>query len=263
MRQDDDVRSKRVPPPPPSGFLPDDDDSARAVALGEGLPVRTDRGMVDSGGKMVGVESDSVAVKVIVAELSRGACTDEVAVAVTERDRMGSVLMFAVAKGVEVFAAEGVRLATEGVQDVDPATTDPVSSPSSPAAPGSGSEPPGTLGQSWATASPDNNIAIKVSGGAIVSLQAFLTLTVSSLRKSMQPEEHALPLMKSVAVQPVRGVLYASVQDWEKPETRWNCDRVMAREVEIRKPRTKYQGGDPRWEASISIIFLPLALLKA
>lgn len=207
MRQDDDVRSKSVPPPAPSGFPPDDDDSAGAVALCEGLPVRTDRGIVDSGGRFVGVESSSVAVKVNVVELSRSGCTDEVAVGVTELERMGSVLVFVVAKGVGYFAAEGLRLVTEDVQDVDPATTDPVSSPSSPAAPGSGSEPPGTFGQSSATASPENNISINVSGGAIVPLQAWLTLTVSSLRNSMQPEEHALPLIKSVAAQPVRGVL--------------------------------------------------------
>ena len=212
MRQDDDVRSKSVPPPAPSGFEPDDDDSAKAVALCEGLPVRTERGMVDSGGKLVGVESSSVAVKVIVVELSRGACTDEVAVGVTELERTGSELVFAMAEGVGDSAAEGLRLVTEDVQDVDPATTDPVSSPSSPAAPGSGSEPPGTFGHSSATASPENNIPINVSGGAIVPLQAWLTSTVSFWRNSMQPEEHALPLIKSVATQPVRGVLYASVQ---------------------------------------------------
>lgn len=212
MRQDDDVRSKSVPPPAPAGFPPDDDDSARAVALCEGLPVRTDRGIVDSGGKFVGVEFKSAAVKVIVV---RAACTDEVAVGVTELagvERMGSVLIFAVAKDVGDFDAEGLRLVTEDVQDVDPATTDPVSLPSSPAAPGSGSEPPGTFGQSFATASPENNIPINVSGSAIVPLQALLMLTVSSLRNSMQPEEHALPLIKSVFAQPVRGVLYASVQ---------------------------------------------------
>ncbi|MCJ1429615.1 hypothetical protein MMC29_007530, partial [Sticta canariensis] len=177
MRQDDDVRSKSVPPPAPSGFPPDDDDTARAVALCEGLPVRTDRGMVDSGGKFVGVESSSVAVKVSVVELSRGACTDEVAVGVTELERMGSVFVFAMAEGGGDSAAEGLRLVTEDVQDVDPATTDPVSSPSSPAAPGSGSELSATFGQSFATASPENNIPINVSGGAIVPLQVWLTWT--------------------------------------------------------------------------------------
>ncbi|MCJ1262612.1 hypothetical protein MMC22_002482 [Lobaria immixta] len=218
-RQDDEVRSKSVPPPDPSGFallfLLDDVDSARAVALFEGLPVRTDRGTVDSGGRTVGVESGSVVVRTIVVEESREANADEVAVSVTELAGVENtvlVLVFAVAIDVGDSATEGLRLVTEDVQDVDPATTDPVSLPSSPAAPGSGSEPSCTFGQSFATASPENNIPINEPRGAIVPLQALLTLTVSFSRNSMQPEEHALPLIKSVAAQPVRGVLYASVQ---------------------------------------------------
>lgn len=210
-RQDDEVRSKSVPPPAPSGFallfLLDDVDSARAVALLEGLPVRTDRGMVDSGGRIVGVESGSVVVRIIVVEESREASADGVAVSVTKLagvEKTVLVLVFAVAINVGDSASEGL---SEDVQDVTPAVTDPVSFPSSPAAPGSGSEPSGTFGQSFATASPENNIPINESGSAIVPLQALLTLIVSFSRNSMQPEEHALPLIKSVAVQPVRGVL--------------------------------------------------------
>lgn len=57
----------------------------------------------------------------------------------------------------------------------------------------------------------------------------------------MQTEEHGSPLTKSVAAQPVRGVLYALVQAWEKPATCWNCDRLMAAcEMERREASTKY-----------------------
>lgn len=246
-RQDDDVRSKSVPPPTPSGFpllfLLDGVTSAMAVALVEGLAVRADKGIVDSGGRTVGVESGSVAVNVTVVEVSRGASVDEVAVCVTERagvERAVLVLVFAVVIDVGDSAPEGLWLVTEDVQDVDPATIDPVSFPSPPAAPGSGSDPSATLGQSFATASPENIIPIKESGSAMVPSQALLTLMVNFLRNSMQFKEQALPLIKSTVAQPVRGALYAAVQAWEKPVTCWNCDRVMAREAEKREASTKY-----------------------
>lgn len=247
MRQDDDVRSKSVPPPTPSGFpllfLLDGVTSAMAVALVEGLAVRADRGIVDSGGRTVGVESGSVAGNVTVVEITRGASVDEVAVRVIERARVEKavlVLIFVVVIDVGDSALEGLRLVTEDVQDVDPASIDPVSFPSPPAAPGSGSDPSSTLGQSFATASPENIIPIKESGSAMVPSQALLMLMVSFSRNSMQLEEQALPLIKSVVAQPDRGALYAAVQAWEKPVTCWNCDRVMARETEKREASIKH-----------------------
>lgn len=179
IRQDADVRSKSVPPPAPSGFpllfLFDDVDLAMVVVLFEGLPVRTDRGMVESGGRIVGVDSGSVTVIIIVVEVSRGASANEVVVRVAELAGVGkrvSVLVFAVAIDVGVSATESSRLVAEDVQEVDPATIDPVSSPP-PAAPGSGSEPASTFGQSSATACPDNNMSINEPGSANVPLQAF------------------------------------------------------------------------------------------
>lgn len=167
--------------------------------------------MVDSGGRTVGVESDPVAI-VIVVEVSKGTSTDEVAGGVPELagveergwDWFGG---FGVAIGVRDSATVGLRLVTEDVHDVDTATIDPVSSPSPPAALGSGSHPACTLGHNVATASPEKNIPINVLGRAMVPLQALLMMMVSFSRNSMQPEEQALPLIKSVATQPVRGVL--------------------------------------------------------
>lgn len=182
----------------------------------------TDRGIVDSGGRIVGWGSGSVVVKITVIEESMGASADGVAIRVTELTGVETkvlVLVFVVVIDVEDFAAECSRLVTEDAQDVDATTIDPVSSPSSPAAPGSGSELPATFGQSFTTASPDSNIPSNESETGSEPLQAFWTVTVSLLRNPIQLEEHALPLIKSVAVQPARGVLYASVQAWEKPAT--------------------------------------------
>lgn len=170
--------------------------------------------MVDSGGRTVGVESGSVTVIVIVVEVSEGASTDEVAVGMTELagvEERGWVWVrgFGIAIGVRDSATVVLMLVTEDVQDVEPAMIDPVSSPAPPVALGSGSDPACTLGHNVASASPEKNIPINVSGSAMVplQLQALLTMMVSFLRNSMQPEEQALPLIKSVATQPVRGVL--------------------------------------------------------
>lgn len=166
--------------------------------------------MVDSGGRIVGVGSDSVAVKVKVVEVSGGASADEVTVCMTELARVEKrvlVPVFVVAIDEGDSAAVGLRLVTEDVQVADPAMIDPVSVPSSPAAPGSGSESSGTFGHNFATASPEKNIPINVPGSVMVPLHAWLTRTVSFFRNSMQLDEQALPLEKSVAAQPVRGVL--------------------------------------------------------
>ncbi|MCJ1469460.1 hypothetical protein MMC07_008093 [Pseudocyphellaria aurata] len=175
-------------------------------ALFDGLPVRTDSGMVDSGGRIVGVGSGSVAVKVKVVEVSRGASTDEKVVCMTELARVEKrvlVSVFDVTVDDGDSAAVDLRLVTEDVQDADPAVIDLVS----PAAPGTGSESSDTFGHNFATASPENSIPINVPGCVIVPLQAWLTRMVSFSRNSMQSDEQALPLIKSVAAQPVRGVL--------------------------------------------------------
>lgn len=197
---------------------------ATPVAVLEEPAVSTDNGIVDVRGRTVGSGSESIVVEIIktAVEVTMGSKVDEPAaeiIGLSEEEGM-MVLAFAVSV-VGGCTMEVVRPISEELHTVDMVAVASPSPPSPPATMPEGFELVNAkaLGQSPATASPENIIPINVSGNAFVPLQALLTMIVRSLRKLIQSREQAWPSAKSDDVQAVNGVSYASVQTFEKPAT--------------------------------------------
>ena len=187
--------------------------SATCVAVLEAMAVSADNGTVDSEGRAVGSSLGSTVVEIIktVVEVSMGSRVEEVAGGIFElADEEEGIVVLAFVVLVAGDCATGVvKLLSKEPNKVDVAAVAPTPSPFPPVIPLEGFElvSAKTLGQSTATASPENTIPINVSGNALVPSQALLMLTVKFLRKLIQSREHAWPSTKSDGVQAVNGVL--------------------------------------------------------